>query len=95
MTCGLSDNELFILNLLYQNRNLNTSAGYHSKKLEKIYIKKYSIDFDDVIRKLMNTGYIGPIKKKDMKYYISDIPLAIFALKSHGYQVILGKVRPL
>ncbi len=95
MTCGLSDNELFILNLLYKRRNLKPSAGLNSKLMRKIYVQKYSDDFEDVIRNLINTGYLGPIKKKDMKYYISKIPKAIFALKSHGYPVILGRERPL
>ncbi len=95
MTCGLSDNELFILNLLYQRRNLKPSAGLNSKLIEKIYVQKFSDDFEDVIRNLINAGYLGPIKKKDMKYYISGIPKAIFALKSHGYPVIIGRMRPL
>lgn len=63
--------------------------------MRKIYVQKFSDDFEDVIRNLVNAGYLGPIKKKDMKYYISDIPKAIFALKSHDYPVILGRTRPL
>lgn len=95
MTCGLSDNELFILNLLYKRRNLKPSAGLNSKLMRKIYVQKFSDDFEDVIRNLINTGYVGPIKKKDMKYYISDIPKTIVALKLHEYNVILGRERPL
>ncbi|MFZ3383923.1 MAG: hypothetical protein WA144_08360 [Candidatus Methanoperedens sp.] len=95
MTCGLSENELFILNMLYTHRNFNPSAGLNSKLMRRIYIQKYSDDFEDVIKNVINKGYVGPIKKKDMKYYISNKPKAIFALHSHGYPVILGRVRPL
>ncbi len=95
MTCGLSDNELFILNLLYSHRNFKPSAGLNSKLMRKIYVQKFSDDFEDIIRNLINKGYIGPVKKKDMKYYISNKPKAIFALKEHGYPVILGRERPL
>lgn len=95
MTCGLSDNELFILNMLYKRRNLKSNAGLNSKLMCKIYVKKFPDNFEDVIRNLIHTGYVGPIKKKDMKYYIYDIPKTIAALKIHGHNVVLGRERPL
>ena len=95
MTCGLSLDELFILNILYKNRCLKTSAGYHCKKLEHLYIKKYQSKFDKVMKKLQTKGYITSIKKKEPKYYISDLKSAIFALDAHDYSVTKGKIRPL
>lgn len=95
MSCGLSLDELFILNILYSSRCLKTSAGYHCKKLENIYVKKYSTKFDKIMKKLQNKGYITSIKKKDLKYYISDIKAAIIALDAHEYSVTKGKVKPL
>jgi hypothetical protein len=66
MTCNLSEDALFILNLLYTRRCLAKDAGY-----------------------------ITQIRKKDIKYYISDIKLTSVALGSHGYSVTKGRVRPL
>lgn len=95
MTCNLSEDALFLLNLLYTKRCLARDAGYNSEKLSKIYAKKFSSDFEDTIRELLNKGYITQIRKKDIKYYISDIKLTSVALGSHGYSVTKGRVRPL
>jgi hypothetical protein len=95
MTCGLSDDELFILNILYKNRCLAGNRSFHSKKLEDLYIKKFSSNFEKSIKNLLNHGYIAPIKKQDLKYYISDIKITSFALDRHGYSVTKGRVRPL
>lgn len=95
MPCGLSDNELFILNILYKRRNLKSNRGHHCKNLELSHRKKFSLNFDDAIQNLLNKGYIAQIRKKEIKYYISDLKIMSFALKSHGYTVIKGKVRPL
>lgn len=94
MSCGLSEDELFILNLLYRNRCLAKDRGFHSKKLEHLYIKKFSSNFERAIKNLLK-GYIAPIKKKELKYYISDIKKMSFALGSHGYSVTKGRIRPL
>jgi hypothetical protein len=72
MPCGLSDDELFILNILYKRRNLKSNRGHHCKKLEGFYRKKFSLNFDDAIQNLLNKGYIAQIRKKEIKYYISD-----------------------
>jgi hypothetical protein len=95
MPCDLSDDELFILNILYKRRNLRSDRGHHCKNLEGLYRKKFSSNFDDAIKNLLNKGYIAQIKKKEIKYYISNQKLMSFALNSHGYPVIKGKVRPL
>jgi hypothetical protein len=96
MPCGLSDDELFILYVLYKGRNFKSSSGYHCKKLEKIYIKKkFPLKFDKTINNLLNKGCIAQIRKNDIKYYISDLKAINFALGSHGYSVTQGKIRPL
>ena len=97
MSCGLSDGELFILNFLYKNRNLASNRGQHCKKLEDIFNRKFSPrpKFEKAIKTLLNKGYIAQIRKKDIKYYISDIKMTSFALGSHDYPVVIGRERPL
>lgn len=95
MSCGLSVDELFILNVLYKGRNLASNRGYHCNKLEKLYVKKFSLKFDKTIKNLLNKGYIAQIRKQDIKYYISDLKAMNFALGSHGYDVTKGKIRPI
>jgi len=95
MSCGLSVDELFILNVLYRGRNLASNRGYHCNKLETLYVKKFSLKFDKTIKNLLNKGYIAQIRKQDIKYYISDLKAMNFALGSHGYSVTKGKIRPI
>jgi len=95
MSCGLSVDELFILNVLYKGRNLASNRGYHCNKLERLYVKNFSLKFDKTIKNLLNKGYIAQIRKQDIKYYISDLKAMSFALRSHGYSVTKGKIRPL
>src|SRR3972149_155571 len=91
ISCGLLDDELFILNVLYKNRCLARNRSFHSKKLEDLYIKKFSSNFDKSIKNLLNQGYIAPVKKKELKYYISDMKITSFALDRHGYSVTKGR----
>lgn len=101
MTCGLSEGALFILNLLYQGRCLAKNEGYNSKKLSKIYSRRFSSDFKHTIKDFKHTikellgDYITQIRKNDIKYYISNFKLMSFALTSHGYLVTKGRERPL
>jgi len=95
MSCGLSDDQLFILNILYTQKCLAKNRSYHLNKLKGQYCKKYSSNFKKAIQKLLNDGYITPIRKTDIKYYISNIPAMSYALSSHGYSVTKGKKRPL
>jgi hypothetical protein len=94
MACGLSDDELFILYVLYTNRCLAKNRSFHSKKLEHLYKKKLSSNFQRAIKNLLKR-YITPIKKQELKYYISDIKMMSFALDEHGYSVTKGRERPL
>jgi hypothetical protein len=99
MVCNLSDEELFILNLFYANRNLNTAAGYHLKKLKWLYSKKFSQKnsqkIDKSIKELKNRGYIAQIRKKEVKFYIPQYSYkeVLFSLDGHGYTVTCGKNR--
>lgn len=72
MVCGLADDELFVLYILYSHRNFRADAGYNSKKLQRNYSKKYDRDFGAGTKRLKNRRYITSIKKKDEKFYISD-----------------------
>ncbi len=95
MVCDLTNGELFILNILYTNRNFKPDAGYNSEKLKWIFSKKYQQDFDRAIKKLKNEGYITPIRKKDDKFYISDLKKTLVVLTAHGFNVTSGRERPL
>ncbi|MDE4907756.1 hypothetical protein L0665_03905 [Methanogenium marinum] len=89
MSDELSEEMLFILNIFYKNRNLSSDKGYHSQKLKNLYGKKFPgreyLTLKDAIKKLHNEGYITTIKKKEVKYYISNIPMAVLALQEHGF----------
>lgn len=78
MSCGLTEEALFILHRLYTSRNFTSSAGYHSDKLKSLYQNRFKgrkyKKFDAAIKLLQNEGYITEIRKKESKYYISDIP---------------------
>lgn len=89
MVFQFSEEALFILNVLYKRRNLSPNRGFHSEKLSALYNKKFPerryLPYKDAIKHLKNTGYITVIKKREDRFYISDINGAINALRSHGY----------
>jgi len=95
MTCGLSDEELFILYRLYTSRCFKASSGYHSKKLSNLIRKKFNKDSKKNIQKLKNEGYIGTVGKSPGKYYIADKTRSFCALGQHGFNVTRGIERPL
>jgi hypothetical protein len=95
MTCDLDAVDLYVLALLYSERNFKSNAGYHSDKLSKLFRRKFNKDANDVIKRLVNEGYLSPIGKSPPKYYICDIPKAFFALDQHGYSVTQGRIRRL
>jgi len=84
-----SKETLFILNVLYKRRNISPNRGFHSEKLRGLYSKKFpnreDLSFKDAIKTLRNSGYITVIKKKEDKYYVSNITEVILMLRSHGY----------
>lgn len=95
MTCGLNDEDLFVLNLLYSNRCLRSDRGYHSAKLARLFRVKFEEDVEDTVKRLVNKGYLSPIGKSPPKYYIADKPLTFFALGQHGYSVTPGRIKSL
>jgi len=84
-----SEETLFILNVLYKRRNIHSSRGFHSEKMRSLYNKKFpnreSLSFKEAIKILKNSCYITVIKKKEEKYYISDITGVHLILRSYGY----------
>ena len=97
MSCGLSEEELFILYRLYTSRCFKASSGFHSEKLKKAFKYKFKKDgkrFSKSVKKLLNEGYMAAIKKKSMKYYIAEAE-AKRSLVMHGYHITHGKQRPL
>jgi hypothetical protein len=95
VVCGLSAEELFILNLLYSKRCFASNAGYHSDKLARIFRQKFNKNDDDYVKLLLNRGYLAAIGKSPVKYYIANIGDTAKALGTHGYNVTKGRTRPL
>jgi len=80
--------------MLYQGRSLAKDRGKNSELIKKIYAKKrFTKEFDDAIKTLLNEGYITQIRKKDIKFYISDMNQATLVLSAHGFNTSLGKIR--
>ncbi len=83
-----SEETLFILKVLYKRRNISPNRGFHSEKLRGLYNKKFpnrdDLSFKDAIKFLRNSGYITVVKKKEDKYYISNITEVNLILRSHG-----------
>ena len=95
MTCGLEPEELHILNVLYGHRCVSEKHSYNLKQISNAFFRKYGKDPNDVADGLAGKGYIALWKKKDKKYYISNIPKAMHALGEHNYNVIQGRYRRL
>ncbi|QSZ67000.1 hypothetical protein RJ40_05570 [Methanofollis aquaemaris] len=94
MSSELTEETLFILNLLYKRRSVRSDRGYHSEMLKKLYLKKFPgrdhLSFKKALKILLNEGYITKIAKKEDKYYISNISKAVSALENHGYSASKG-----
>ncbi|MBP2029353.1 hypothetical protein J2755_000273 [Methanohalophilus levihalophilus] len=93
MSCGLSKDSLFVLNILYSKRCVHSSRGFHCDKLKHIMMKKTSTKFKDIMKELINEGYVSKLSKKEDKYFISDMKKAMFALGEHDFNVTKGKER--
>ncbi len=91
----MTDEELFILNLLYQRRCLRRNRGFHSDKLDNLFRKKFDKKSDDAVKELRNNGYLGAVGKSPEKYYIADLGRTMSVLSDHGYNVIQGRERAL
>ena len=61
------------------------SFGETKQIIPKKYSRRGDLSFKNAIQKLLNDGYLTTIRKKEDKYYISDINKTNLALISHGY----------
>jgi|GEM_PF-543265 hypothetical protein len=95
MVCGLSDEELFILNLLYSRRCFKSSSGFHSDKLTRLFRRKFNTNDSFYVKLLRNEGYLAAIGKSPVKYYIANMRETAKVLGRHGYNVTKGRLRPL
>ncbi len=93
MVCGLKAEELFILNTLYGNRCVKSNRSFNLGQIANAFRAKFKNDPDDVAKELAGK-YITSVRKKDTKYYISNLPLACFALNHHGYNATDGRILP-
>lgn len=94
MTCGLRAEELFILNVPYQHRCVNSNRSKNLGEIAKAFRAKFNQNADDVARVLASKEYIALIRKKDIKYYISSMGKACKALNFHGYNATSGRILP-
>jgi hypothetical protein len=92
MVCTLETDELFILNVLYINRCVRSNRSFNLGQIAKQFRAKFNKGPEDTARGLQRKGYIALIPKKDVKYYISDLPMACHALNQHGYNATEGRI---
>lgn len=94
MACGLGIDELFILNVLYGGRCIRSNRSYNLGQIASQFRAKFKKDPEDTARELVRKGYITPVRKRDTKYYISDIAMVCYALNQHGYSATSGRILP-
>lgn len=87
MVCSLSDAELFLLNVMRIGRNFNDKASYNPKQIASQFRDKYGEDPNYVAQRLVSKDYLTPKRKKDVKYWISNLPKTYYALGQHGFNV--------
>jgi len=63
MTCGLADEELFILNILYVNRCFTDKASFNLVIIASAFRAKFGVDPEDCAKDLMSKGYISQKRK--------------------------------
>lgn len=95
MSCGLEDYELYILEELFDRRCFNSDHSFNLKRIYKGYKRRFKEEMVDVARELSKKGYITQKRKSDPKYYISNRDMVQEALRSHNYDVVLGRIRHL
>ena len=84
MTCGLSDDELTMLNYLYTKRNLSSKRSRSVLAIERDLGDR--LDSEKVLKSLLNKGFIGRYKKHEWNYY-ADPGRTMRVLAAHGYHV--------
>jgi hypothetical protein len=94
MGCGLTTEELFILNTLYHHRCIGVNHSKNLKEVEKAFNNQFNKNLNESIVNLINRGYIAPKRKQDIKYYIADIAKTTWAINQHGGRATEGRVYP-
>lgn len=94
MACGLADEEIFILNALYHHRCINSNHSKNLGEIEKAFKAQFNIDLERFIVNLTSLGYITPKRKKDIKYFISDVPMTCTAINRHEGRATEGRIFP-
>jgi hypothetical protein len=87
MVCGLSESELFLLNVMRTGHNFNDKASYNPNQIAPQCRNKYGEDPNDIAQSLVSKGYLAPKRKKDIKYWISNLPKTYNALGQHGFNI--------
>lgn len=87
MASGLTDAELFLLNVMRIGRNFNDKASYNPKQIASQCRDKYGEDPNDIAQRLVSKEYLTTKRKKDIKYWISNLPKTYNALGQHGFNV--------
>lgn len=94
MACGLTVEELFILNVLYQHRCVNSNRSKNLGEIAKAFRAKFNQNPEDFAKVLASKEYVAAVRKKDIKYYISSMEKACNALNYHGYNATAGRILP-
>ena len=88
MSCGLSRDELDMLNYLLTKRCVSEKHSRALKAIERD-LSHLRIDVDRVLQSLENRGYLGCKKKKPVNYWVNPSKSAK-VLREHGYDVPIG-----
>ena len=94
MTCGLSVAEIEILNILYGDRCLARNRSFNLGKISRKFRSVHNLDPNVEANTLENKGYLGSVPKSAIKYYISDIARACYAINQHGGNATKGRILP-
>jgi hypothetical protein len=93
MACGLDEYEVRVLMYLIRKFNTATDEGYNSELLAKRFRgefkgKHINKVFNETMERLIKKHkLITPIRKKTLKYYLSDANTARSLLYKHGENV--------
>lgn len=64
MPCGLLEEELFLLNRMYVHRNFKPESAENYDLLKSAHNRKQYPDFDGMIRRLKQKGFIAQTPKR-------------------------------
>jgi len=94
MVCGLDEGELFILNALYGDQCVNKKRSFNLGVIAGQFRARFKEGAEEVASRLKVKGYITAVPKREIKYYISDISSAVYAINSHGGNATKGRILP-